>query len=169
MSVKRQKIVFKWFERYHFVQNYTVRVIKVFRFSVSALKATWKKMHIWKTECRSGPLALVFNEILQNCPELESLSSFISLRFHRDHLRVKTTQKERKEKKRKNKERKQHLICQELITWKIWKCQCLLNSKTPPTPNPMFWPSDEFWPWAIRSSYVTLTFPKHNLLRVLNS
>lgn len=138
---------------------------KSISFFIFCTKSNLEKMHIWKTECRSGPLALVFNEILQNWPELESLSSFISLHFHRDHLRVKTTQKKRKEKKIK--ERKQHLICQELITWKIWKCQRLLNSKTLP-PNPMFWPSDEL-PWAIRSSYVTLTFPKHNLLRDLNS
>lgn len=104
---------------------------KSLSFFIFCTKSNLEKMHIWKTECRSGPLALVFNEILQNWPELESLSSFISLHFHRDHLRVKTTQKKRKEKK--TKERKQHLICQELITWKIWKCQRLLNSKTPPS------------------------------------
>lgn len=130
-------------------------------FFILCTKSNLEKMHIWKTECRSGPLALVLNEILENWPELESLAGFISLHFLRDHLRVKTTQK----KGRKKLERKPHLVCQELITWKNAKSS---KQQDPPHPPPMFWPSDEL-PWAIRSSHVTLTFPKHNLLRVLNS
>lgn len=72
---------------------------KSISFFILCTKSNLEKMHVWKTECRSGPLALVLNEILQNWPELESLAGFISLHFLRDHLRVKTTQKKKRKEK----------------------------------------------------------------------